>query len=269
MDYTEFLEEVRKTRRVATYNAYKTALAKFPAGTIDEVVDYIEKSPHKDTTKKNNLRVLHIALEYYGALTKGIKRVIKTFKADESIQECPTTEQVEKVWSNLPSARERAIFALMAYMGLRVGEVRALNLKDITDDGMVIIRRSKGHRADIMPMVHYRVEQAIRAYLPERQQTDSEALFTGIRGRLSIDWLKHLIKNEFTDNGLGQFHCHSLRRYYANAMYQAGVSLVDMQDNMRHKSVETTRRYLNLGQQNRIEAMRKTWGENAGRRFTA
>ncbi len=269
MDYTEFLEEVRKTRRKATYDCYKLALDKFPEGSEDEILDYIEKSPHKGTTKKNNLRVLRIALEYNGALTRGIARIIKTFKPDETVQECPTKEQVELVWSNLPSNRERAIFALMAYMGLRVGEVRALNMEDITEDGRVIIRRSKGHRADIMPMVHYKIEPAINAYLKERQPTDSHALFTGIHGRLSIDWLKHLIKNEFTDNGLGQFHCHSLRRYYANSMYTAGVSLIDMQDSMRHKSVETTRRYLNLSQQNRIEAMRKTWGAEAAGRFSA
>ncbi len=268
MDYKDFLEEVRKTRRESTYKTYFMALKLFPEGTEDEILDYIDKNPHKSTTKKYNLRVLKMALEYNNALTRGMARIIKTYKADETVQECPTVEQVGKVWDNLPSARERAIFALMAFMGLRVGEVRNLNLSDIKD-GRIILRKTKGHRGDIVPMVHRAIEPAINAYLKERRPTDSEALFTSTRGRISVDWLKHLIKNEFNDNGFPQFHCHSLRRFYANAMYRAGVSLVDMQDNMRHKSVETTRRYLNLGQQNKIAAMQQTWGNDAAGRFTA
>lgn len=270
MDYTDFLEETRKTRRLSTYNRYKASLRLFPQGTEDEIVDYIEKSSHSGVTKRNHLRILSTALKYNGALTKGIRRIISTFKPDEPIQECPTDEQVELVWNNLESDRDRAMFALMAYMGLRISEVHALNLGDITEDGRVIVRKSKGHRADVMPMVHVRVEQALTAYINgERRNTDDRALFTGYHGRLNQEYMKQIIKKEFTDNGLGQYHCHSLRRYFANSMYNHGVSLLDMQNCMRHASAETTRRYLNLGQQNRIEAMRKAFEGNVGRRFTA
>lgn len=267
MDYTEFLEEVRKTRRESTYNSYRMALEKFPEGTEAEIIDYIDQSPHQGSTKKANLRVLRMALDYNGALTKGIKRIIKSYRPDESLQECPTDKQVEKIWNHLPSLREKAMFSLMAYMGFRVGEVRNLNLNDITENGMIIIRKSKGHRPDIMPMVHQRVDESIRAYLHERRATDDLALFTGPHGRLALGYIKNMFSKEFKGNGLSQFHCHSLRRYFANSMYNNGVSLLDMQDNMRHKSPETTKRYLNLGQQNRIDAMRKTWGNNVARRF--
>lgn len=270
MDYTEFLEETRKTRRKSTFERYKAALRIFPQGNEDEIVDYIEKSSHSGVTKRNHLRILSTALKYNHAMTKGIQRIIKSFKPDEPVQECPTDEQVELVWNNLESDRDRAMFALMAYMGLRISEVHALNLGDITEDGRVIIQKSKGHRADIMPMVHERIEQALMGYINgERRNTDCMALFTGPHGRLNQEYMKQIIKKEFTDNGLGQFHCHSLRRYFANRMYNNGVSLLDMQNCMRHASAETTRRYLNLGQQNRIEAMRKAFGDNVGRRFTA
>lgn len=267
MDYTEFLEEVRKTRRESTWKSYCMALDKFPEGTEEEIIDYIDKSAHMGSTKKANLRILRMALDYNGALTKGIKRIIKSYRPDESLQECPTDKQVEKVWDHLPSLREKAMFSLMAYMGFRVGEVRNLNLNDITDNGMIIIRKSKGHRPDIMPMVHKRVYESLRAYLHERRATDDLALFTGPHGRLALGYIKNLFTGEFKSNDLPQFHCHSLRRYFANSMYNNGVSLLDMQDNMRHKSPETTKRYLNLGQQNRIDAMRKTWGDNVSKIF--
>ncbi|SFB10205.1 tyrosine-type recombinase/integrase [Selenomonas ruminantium] len=266
--YNDFLEEIRKTRRQSTYKNYKRALTLFPDGSEDEIVDYIDKSEHSGVTKKNNLRVLSIALKYNGALTKGIHRIISTFKPDEPIQECPTDEQVELVWQNLNKDRDRAIFALMAYMGLRVGEVHNLDLGDITEDGRIIIRKSKGHRADIMPMVHERVERSLQNYIAgERRESHDNALFTSCHGRLSLIYLQQIIKTEFTDNGLGKFHCHSLRRYFANSMYNHGVSLLDMQDCMRHASPETTRRYLNLSQQNRIDAMKKAFDGNVGRRF--
>lgn len=268
MDYTDFLEETRKTRRRSTYDRYKASLQLFPQGTEDEIVDYIEQSSHSGVTKRNHLRILGTALKYNGALTKGIRRIIKSFKPDEPIQECPTDEQVELVWKNLESDRNRAMFALMAYMGLRISEIHALNLQDITEDGRVIIRKSKGHRADIMPMVHERVEPSIRAYINnERKKTDDMALFTSYHGRLNLEYMKQIIKKEFEDNGLGKYHCHSLRRYFANNMYSHGVSLLDMQNCMRHASAETTRRYLNLSQQNRIEAMQRAFAGNVGRRF--
>ena len=266
--YTEFLEEIRKTRRLSTYKCYKRALKHFPTGTEDEIVDYIDQSTHSGVTKKNHLRILNIALKYNGTLTKGIRRIISTFKPDEPVQECPTDEQVELVWSNLPSDRDRAMFSLMAYMGLRVGEVHDLNLGDITEDGRIIIRKSKGHRADIMPMVHERVEISLANYIAgERKKSADNALFTGVHGRLSLPYIQEIIKTEFEDNGLGKYHCHSLRRYFANSMYNNKVSLLDMQDCMRHASAEPTRRYLNLSQQNRIEAMKKAFGGNVGRRF--
>lgn len=266
--YHDFLEEVRKTRRQSTYKRYKRILDIFPTGTEDEIVDYLDQSSHSDVTKKNNLRILNTALKYNGTLTKGIHRIISTFTPDEPIQECPTDEQVELVWSNLPSDRNRAIFALMAYMGLRVGEVHDLNLADITEDGRIIIRKSKGHRADIMPMVHERVEISLTNYISaERKKSPTDALFTSVHGRLSLPYIQEIIKTEFTDNGLGKYHCHSLRRYFANSMYNNNVSLLDMQDCMRHASAETTRRYLNLSQQNRIDAMKKAFSGNIGRRF--
>jgi integrase len=260
MDYTEFLNEIKMTKRKSTWEYYQYALANFPEATPEEVCKFIDTYNAADTTKKGYLRVLNIALEYYGLMTKPMKRIIRGFRPDEPIQECPTTEQVELVWKNLPSSRERAMFSLMAYMGLRIGEVIRLNLDDIRKD-RVVLQKTKGHRADVLPLVHPRVKQSINEYIHgDRLDTDDTALFTGRRGRLGLGTAKNMFCKEFRDNGLSQFHCHSLRRYFANMMYTHGVSLIDMQDNMRHASADTTRRYLNLTQQNRVAAMEKTWG---------
>lgn len=267
MDYTKFLDEVKRTRRPATYRNYQFALKKFPDGTEDEIIDYIEKSSDKGSTKRANLRVLRIALGYYGELTKGISRIIRSYKPDESLQECPTDEQIEIIWDTLEKPRDRAMFALMAYMGLRVGEVARLNLEDITEDNRLILRKTKGHRPDVLPILHSRVLGSLRAYLHgttfARMASDQHALFTTTHGRMSLVRIKGLFREVFQRAGMPQFHCHSLRRYFANSMYSHGVSLVDMQINMRHSSPATTMRYLNLGQQNKIDAMRKTWGKAA------
>lgn len=261
MDYTDFLEEIRKTRRPATYNGYRFSLAKFPHATEDEVIDYIDKSPDKGSTKKANLRVLRIALEYNGALTKGLSRIIRSYKPDESLQECPTDDEIETIWRRLEAPRDRLMFALMTYMGLRVGEVSRLNLEDITDDRRLILRKTKGHRPDVLPILHVRVIDSIDAYREKRLPTDRRALFTTPYGRMSLARIKGRFREIFRAAGMPQYHCHSLRRYFANAMYSHGVSLADMQINMRHASPSTTMRYLNLGQQNKIDAMRKTWGD--------
>lgn len=124
------------------------------------------------------------------------------------------------------------MFALMAYNGLRVGEVAGLDMDDLLKGNRLMLRNTKGKRDAIIPLVHPRVLSSLKAYLRGRKST-SPALFLNYKGdRISFNGLTQLIRNDFHDNGLN-FHAHSLRRYFANTLSRNGIPVQDIQVAMR------------------------------------
>ena len=241
--WREFLDDVHATKSENTYKNYRNALKYFKDGSLDEIKAFLGNDL-ADSTKKQTLKVLCIALEYNDMYDKAHRRLIRSYKPNVTIQECPTDKDIELVWGNLLTHRDRAMFALMAYNGLRIGEVAGLDMDDILRGNRLRLRNTKGKRDAIIPLVHPRVLSSLRAYIKERN-SNSPALFLNHRGmRMSCNGLAQLIRNEFHDNGLN-FHAHSLRRYFANTLSNCGIPVQDIQVAMRHASVTTTMGYLN------------------------
>lgn len=241
--WRDFLDDVRATKSENTYKNYRNALKYFKDGSLDEIKVFLGNDL-ADSTKKQTLKVLCVALEYNDMYDKAHKRLIRSYRPNVTIQEYPTDKDIELVWGNLLTHRDRAMFALMAYNGLRIGEVVGLDMDDILDGHRLRLRNTKGKRDAIIPLVHPRVLSSLKAYIKERN-SDSPALFLNHRGnRMSCNGLAQLIRNEFHDNGLN-FHAHSLRRYFANILSRSGIPVQDIQVAMRHASVTTTMGYLN------------------------
>lgn len=242
--WRDFLDEVHATKSENTYKSYRNALRYFPTGSVDEVCDFINGSL-KDSTKKQTLQVLKVALRYNDMYDKSYSRLIKGYKPNKTVQECPTGAEVETVWRNITSHKVRAMFALMAYNGLRVGEVAGLDVSDLLKGNRILLRNTKGKRDAIIPLVHPRVINEIKAYLKERKG-DSPALFLNRFGnRISTGGIVNLFHREFRDNGM-KYHAHSLRRFFANILSRAKIPVQDIQVAMRHASITTTMGYLNI-----------------------
>ena len=247
MDYTNFLEEIKLTKSDNTYKTYQRALGFFPNGTRQEAIAMISSSL-ADTTKRLYLQVFRSALEWYGQNDKEIARIIKGFRPEETVEPCPTSENIELIWKGLMKPRDRAIFALMCYNGLRVGEVASIKIQDVSPDA-ILIRHTKGKKDAIIPLVHERVRVSLQAYLKTRVKGVSDVLFLTKQGKpLSIRDIQRFIQNECAMNGLDKFHCHSFRRFFANTLKKAGVPIEDIQQCLRHKTITTTIKYLNFGE---------------------
>ncbi len=250
MNYTDFLEEIRQTKSVNTFKTYQRALGFFPEGTRQEAINVIS-SGLADTTKRLYLQVFRSALEWYGVNDRDITRVIKGYRAEEKVEPCPTPANVELLWKGLSKPRDKAIFALMCYNGLRVGEIASIKMQDVSDDA-ILIRHTKGKQDAVIPLVHGRVRDALQSYIKVRQKTAgsglSDVLFLTEGGKpLGIRDIQRFIQNECTMNGL-DFHCHSFRRFFANTLKKAGVPIEDIQQCLRHKTITTTMKYLNFGE---------------------
>jgi integrase len=76
------------------------------------------------------------------------------------------------------------LFGLLAATGMRVAEALALQLGDVTADGLVI-RETKFQKSRLLPL-HATVQQAVDRYLVARQKVGdaNRALFISVAGRL-------------------------------------------------------------------------------------
>ncbi len=256
MDYSKYLDKIRKTRSHNTYDSYAQALAKFPNGSYEDVINYIGDSEDADTTKKTRLGILKSALKWYGVLDDDIADEIRYFTPNKPIQPCPTDKQVESVWKTFYLHRDKLLFALLAYRGLRIGEALNIRLDDLfrNDDGDLAIRllNTKGKRdnmADIDP-AETRIIEELKLYLAnERNDSkDDPYLFVTRYGtHMKTTYAKNLIKQACIDGGYPEFHAHSFRRYFANYLFESGCDIMVVKEALRHASIATTQIYMNIG----------------------
>ncbi|HLA99550.1 MAG TPA: tyrosine-type recombinase/integrase [Anaerolineales bacterium] len=148
------------------------------------------------------------------------------------------------------AARDAAMVLLMRYAGLRVGEVVALNLGDITLSeraGRVDIRRGKGDKAGCLPL-NSEVRAALAYWLNLRGPgTSGEPVFTG----KSTDRLttRQVQRRMAEISRLAGVDCtpHQLRHTCLKSLVDANTPLTTVQDFGRHARLETTKRYIKPG----------------------
>ncbi|MGK5440620.1 tyrosine-type recombinase/integrase [Micromonospora sp. URMC 105] len=153
------------------------------------------------------------------------------------------------------AARNRAAIALLADLGLRVGELVSLNLDDLgAERGHRSVRfvgkGGKPRRRALTPGTAY----AVDAYLAARaaaqgvavEQLTGPLLATATGGRLDRHSVFRLVRRLAQVAGIpaaAKLSPHSLRHAFATTARAEGVPLEDVQDAMGHADPRTTRRY--------------------------
>jgi integrase/recombinase XerD len=168
------------------------------------------------------------------------------------IPEYLTQDQLEVFLSsfNLKKAtglRGYAIALCLSRLGLRRNEVANLLLDDIDwHSGIIRLSAGKGRKTDELPLP-VDVGEAIVAYLKKgRPATPERRVFvrhchplgTAVTGSA----ISAVIRRAFKRAGLQppSFGSHILRHTVASHMIQQGVSIKEVADILRHKSIDTT-----------------------------
>ncbi|MEU8083998.1 tyrosine-type recombinase/integrase [Micromonospora sp. NPDC049101] len=153
------------------------------------------------------------------------------------------------------AARNRAALALLADLGLRVGELISLDLTDLgTERGHRSVRfvgkGGKQRRRALTPGTGY----AVDAYLAQRAaatgvpvpQLTGPLLVTASGARLDRHSVFRMVRRLARAAGIpawAKLSPHSLRHAFATTARSEGVPLEDVQDAMGHADPRTTRRY--------------------------
>lgn len=141
--------------------------------------------------------------------------------------------------------RDYAMLMLLARLGLRVGEVAAMSLDDISWRAGELTVHGKGGREDRLPLP-CDVGAALVAWLRMRPPAATRAVFLRASapiGALSPRGVAWAVYNACDRSGVPRAGAHRLRHSLATQMVAAGSSLTEVGQVLRHADVATTAIY--------------------------
>jgi site-specific recombinase XerD len=191
-----------------------------------------------------------------GAMTKDLSTAVPgpRKKQPPCVPGYLSVEEVERLLvavdpSTLGGSRDRAILLLIARLGLRAGEVAALEFEDIRWRSGEIVVRGKGSFVDRLPLPQD-VGEALAHYLVRHRPMSPErrvflrlcAPIRAIGGREAVScvvrvWLQR------ADLHPRRMGAHVLRHSLGTRMMRSGASLAEIGEVLRHHSPGTTETY--------------------------
>ncbi len=148
--------------------------------------------------------------------------------------------------------RDRAIGELLYGAGLRVGELVALDVRDVDLHRGEVRVWGKGGKERIVPLPSV-ARDALRAWIERRRGPGvlGEPLFTSLRVRQgepprrlgARDVRRRLLRLARLANLPGRVHPHRLRHSYATHLLDMGSDLRAIQELLGHASLSTTQKY--------------------------
>jgi integrase/recombinase XerD len=145
----------------------------------------------------------------------------------------------------LVGRRNYAVLLLMARLGLRAGEVAAMQLEDLDWRAGELLVHGKGDRHERLPLP-VNVGEALASYLRWRPRRECRAVFLCVRaplGPVSSSVVSQIVRAACGRAGLERVGAHRLRHTAATGMLRAGASLPEIAQVLRHEWLETTAQY--------------------------
>jgi integrase/recombinase XerD len=149
--------------------------------------------------------------------------------------------------STIDGRRNYAMARCLVDLGLRVGEVACLKLEDFDwRQGTLQIVDTKSKRADILPLPVETGRAIVRYLRNARPKCSSRALFVRptapLDRPLTPEIVRWAMRCAYARAGLSKPWpgCHALRHSFACRLINAGASLKEISDLLRHRSLNTT-----------------------------
>ena len=160
--------------------------------------------------------------------------------------------------SSLPGLRDTAIIALMLCTGLREAELCGLDVSDLRQtlggELALSVRLGKGSKSRLIPYGDLSWCLVIVDKWLERAGISEGPVFRGIHnggrklrsGRLTTRAVQYILSDyRLAINGKPiSVKPHDLRRTYARRMYDSGIDLLSIQQNLGHADSKTTLKYI-------------------------
>ena len=173
-----------------------------------------------------------------------------------------TKEEVKTFLDSIESIRDKAIFTLMYFHGLRVSEVRNLKIEDINlkDNLIYITGLKKGKKGNeyLNPIT----KTALTCYLIIRSNYPFSEVFASRKAtRISRVQIYRLYVKYAKQIGLSPAKCHphALRHSLAVHLSRGGRTAEEVQAILRHQKINSTMVYYQIMEDQRIEIQKESF----------
>lgn len=183
----------------------------------------------------------------------------------DTLNETETRQLVESVKGHEPlDLRDRAILELFYAAGLRLSELTAARLENLsTDEGWIRVT-GKGKKTRLAP-VGKDALKALKRYVETGRPTlvkkkTTSWIFLSSRGdRLTNARIQQIVKERALKAGLdpARIHPHLLRHSFATHLLSNGADLRVIQEMLGHADISTTQIYTHVDQARLKEVHRK------------
>jgi len=156
-------------------------------------------------------------------------------------------EEIERLFEEIETVRDRAIFQLMLRCGLRVDEVTNVGVDDLDlRQGRILVKSGKGAKGRVVYISHD-AHGALLEYLKNRLPVRTRRLFLvdkgAFRGKpISTRGIQKRMELYAKRAGI-KVSCHHLRHTMATQLLNADANLTVIQDLLGHSRIATTQRY--------------------------
>ncbi len=169
----------------------------------------------------------------------------------QSVPKYLTEKEMARLLAETRSnTRNFAIISVLAYTGIRVGELCRLNLEDVDiDEDVVRVRHGKGDKDRIVIMTE-ECAASVRDYLRIRpvNSLENDALFISRKmSRIDPSTVQRMVKTVAVRAGITKTVTpHVLRHTFATSILRNGASIRFIQELLGHSSVATTQIYTHI-----------------------
>jgi integrase/recombinase XerC len=148
--------------------------------------------------------------------------------------------------------RDRALVELLYGAGLRVGELVALDVRDVDLSTGVVRVMGKGRKERVVPLPHF-TRSALAAWIDGRRCEGllAQPLFTSLRPRRETEPrrlgdrdVRRILRQRGISSGIAdRVYPHRMRHSYATHLLDMGADLREIQELLGHESLSTTQKY--------------------------
>jgi integrase/recombinase XerD len=159
-----------------------------------------------------------------------------------------TVEEAQDLVKVVPNLRDRAIVMTLLYSGMRVSELCNLDFDDLhLENQEIVVRDTKTYR-DRKVVISEKCVIAFEEYFESLSDSDKQAVFLSRRGRrISRNQVYTLTKKYGRLAGIKKnVTPHVLRHTLATNMIAHGASIIEVKEQLGHRSLESTLQYVHL-----------------------
>lgn len=221
----------------------------------EQVLDYLHvlKSQHKTPSEsffKHTVYGLRYAYRIFGM--KEMRVALPSIERPNKLPVVLSRREVRQLLKTPKLLKHRLVLAMLYGCGLRCGELRNLELKDLDfDRKMLHIRQGKGRKDRYVPLSGMQV-RGLKKYI----EAENPATWCfngnnkdGMPAPLSAQGVRWIVGEARKHSGIHkEVTTHGLRHSYATHLLEMGLDIMSVKDLLGHADIQTTLTYLHVAQ---------------------